>query len=100
VDGLTLAGARKQLLQEIGAPNGTDASITDADVAALMDQQLKVVLRQLRGGLESILGVLGGGAHGAEFALRAQAVAAPVSAKKAAPAKARTAPKKAGKAKK
>ena len=99
VDGLTLAGARKQLMQETGAPSSSPESVTDADVAAMMDQQAKRVLRELRGGLESILGVLGGKPNGsAEFSLRAPAVTPRVSKK---PAVAKHAPaKKAGKAKK
>lgn len=103
VDGLTLAGARKQLLQETGASNEADDGITDADVAALLDQQARGVLRELRGGLESILAVLSGGAAmgAGEFALSAQpaAVSPPRREVKKAAAKP-PAKKSAGKSKK
>ena len=104
VDGLTLAGARKQLLQETGAPSASADSITDADVAAMMDEQATKVLRELRGGLESILRVLTRsgqpGDAAAEFALRAQPAAAQTSRKKVSPAAKPASTRKAGKAKK
>lgn len=103
VDGLTLAGARKQLQQE-GAAAPADEAIGDADMAAMLNQQTRDSLRELRGGLEWILGVLNGrrGAADApaEFALRAQPAATPRAAKKpSAPVKAKPG-KKAAKGKK
>ncbi len=75
VDGLTLAGARKQLQQE-GGTRAAAAAIDDADVAAMLDEEARQSLRDIRGGLQWILGVLSGhGAAGAEqFVLRAQPV--------------------------
>ncbi len=56
IDGLTLAGARRQLGEE-KAPTTGDA-VTDADVAALMDGEVTKQLREVRRGLQWILGVL------------------------------------------
>jgi DNA-binding transcriptional MerR regulator len=104
VDGLTLAGARKQLLQEWGASSASPESIADADVAALMDRQTRQVLKELRGGLESILGVLTrngqAGESAVEFALRAQPAAVQPARKKVSPPARAVATKKAGRAKK
>lgn len=58
VDGLTLAGARKQLSAESGAPS--DDSIADADIAAMLDEQARQSLRDVRRGLQWVLGVLSG----------------------------------------
>ena len=58
VDGLTLAGARKQLMQE-GAVAAPDP-VRDVDVAAMLDEQARQSLRDVRGGLQWILGVLSG----------------------------------------
>jgi DNA-binding transcriptional MerR regulator len=58
VDGLTLAGARRQLSQE--GTVADDAAISDADVAALVDHEAKQSLRDVRRGLQWILGVLNG----------------------------------------
>lgn len=55
IDGLTLAGARRQLGEE--QPASAEA-VTDADVAALMDGALQQQLREVRRGLQWILGVL------------------------------------------
>jgi DNA-binding transcriptional MerR regulator len=58
VDGLTLAGARRRLGEEgLVAP---DEGISDADVAAMMDEQTRQNLRDVRRGLAWILGVLNG----------------------------------------
>jgi DNA-binding transcriptional MerR regulator len=56
IDGLTLAGARRQLGEE-KAPEAGEAVI-DADVAALMDGEVTKQLREVRRGLQWILGVL------------------------------------------
>jgi len=59
-EGLTLAGARRQLGQERRAPD-RDAPITDEDVAAMLDQEMRDSLRDVRRGLQWVLGVLSGG---------------------------------------
>jgi DNA-binding transcriptional MerR regulator len=56
VDGLTLAGARKQLGSE-GAVAVAE-TVEDADVAALVDEETRQHLRDVRRGLQWILGVL------------------------------------------
>ena len=58
VDGLTLAGARKQLNGEGRAPS--DETVTDEDVAKMMDEETRQHLRDVRRGLQWILGVLSG----------------------------------------
>jgi len=66
VDGLTLAGARRRLIEEGAAPaavdleQGSDDTITDADVAALVDKQTRKGLKDVRQGLGWILEVLNG----------------------------------------
>jgi DNA-binding transcriptional MerR regulator len=58
VDGLTLAGARKRMGEEgLVAP---EEEVTDADVAAMLDEQTRQNLRDVRRGLQWILGVLSG----------------------------------------
>jgi DNA-binding transcriptional MerR regulator len=58
VDGLTLAGARRRMGEEgLVAP---EEEISDADVAAMMDEQTRQNLRDVRRGLYWILGVLNG----------------------------------------
>jgi DNA-binding transcriptional MerR regulator len=59
-EGLTLAGARRQLGQERGEPQAEEA-ISDAEVAAMLDRETRDSLRDVRRGLEWILGVLSGG---------------------------------------
>jgi DNA-binding transcriptional MerR regulator len=61
VDGLTLAGARKRLHEEGSGP-AADDSIADADVAAMLDEATRDGLRDVKRGLQWILGVLSG--HG------------------------------------
>ena len=67
VDGLTLAGAQHQLVEEGVAPAAIDDTqtrddtITDADVAALVDKQTRKGLQDVRQGLGWILEVLNGG---------------------------------------
>jgi DNA-binding transcriptional MerR regulator len=58
-EGLTLAGARKQLGLERAAPP-PEAEITDADVAELLDHEMRTSLRDVRRGLQWVLGVLSG----------------------------------------
>ena len=60
VDGLTLAGARRRLTEEgLAAP---PEPVTNEEVAALLDSQVREHLRDVRRGLQWILGVLSG--HG------------------------------------
>jgi len=102
VDGLTLAGARKQLMQE-GAPAAADP-VSDLDVAAMLDDQARQSLRDVRGGLQWILSVLSGERDAADqFTLEAPAPpAARSTSRKAAPpsAKVKAPAKKAAKGKK
>jgi DNA-binding transcriptional MerR regulator len=63
VDGLTLAGARKQLaLEGDVVSDAIDESdvVVDADVASMLDQNLRRGLRDIRQGLQWMLGVLNG----------------------------------------
>jgi len=60
VDGLTLAGARRRLSEEGLAVS--DETVSDADVAALVDDEMRQHLREVRRSLQWMLGVLGGGA--------------------------------------
>jgi DNA-binding transcriptional MerR regulator len=84
VDGLTLAGARRRLSEE--APSPVEAPLADADVAAMLDGETRQLLHDVRRGLQSILGVLGGDRE-SEFVLRPVAPAA-ARAKKVTPTKA------------
>jgi DNA-binding transcriptional MerR regulator len=90
VEGLTLSGARRKLSEESPATTANDESVSDADVAALIDHETRRHLKTVRQGLQWILGVLAGsGASASDFVLT-PAVAAPAhghrSSKKAAPA--------------
>jgi DNA-binding transcriptional MerR regulator len=58
VDGLTLAGARRQLGDV--SPTLAGPTVSDADVAALIDDETRQHLRDVRRGLQWILGVLDG----------------------------------------
>src|SRR5689334_19120567 len=58
VDGLTLAGARKRLGLE-GGP-ASDEVVSNEDVAAMVDQETRQHLVDVRRGLQWILGVLSG----------------------------------------
>jgi DNA-binding transcriptional MerR regulator len=63
VDGLTLAGARKQMALEGSAspdPSDEGEEVADADVASMLDQNLRRGLRDVRQGLQWMLGVLNG----------------------------------------
>lgn len=70
VDGLTLAGARKQLMEE-GATAPPPEEVNDSDVAAMMDQAARTGLKDVKRGLQWIMGVLDGEGARNEFALRA-----------------------------
>jgi DNA-binding transcriptional MerR regulator len=83
VDGLTLAGARRRMGEEgLVAP---EEGISDADVAAMMDEQTRQNLRDVRRGLHWILGVLNGDGITAEDRVLTASPPAPVARK--APAK-------------
>ena len=63
VDGLTLGGARRRLVEEGSAAAEPDTeTITDEDVAAFVDRQTLKGLRDVRQGLGWILEVLNGSA--------------------------------------
>ncbi len=110
VDGLTLAGARKRLIEEgatTPAPADDAETITDEDVAAFVDKQTLKSLHDVRQGLGWILNVLDGGkANGAAASARPARVPSsaktarlkikPVRSAKAKPAKARAKSKPAG----
>lgn len=89
-DGLTLAGARKVMAEE-GATAPVAEDVEDSEVAAMMDEAVLSELRDVKDGLEWILGVLGGHTANGDFKLKAQRiVAAPAKnkiVKKAAPTK-------------
>ena len=73
VDGLTLAGARRQLSQEGLAVVENDETVSDADVAAMLDQQMRQNVLDVRRGLQWILGVLNGeGVSPEDFVLVAE----------------------------
>jgi DNA-binding transcriptional MerR regulator len=97
VDGLTLAGARRRLGEEAPAEREAAEAVADADVAALIDGEMREQLRSMRRGLQWILGVLAGeGASASDFVLTAtpppakvaKVVARPVKAAKPAAKKA------------
>jgi DNA-binding transcriptional MerR regulator len=76
VDGLTLAGARRRLSEEGFGAIAEDATVVDADVAAMIDTETRQQLRDVRRGLQWILGVLSGeGATAADYVLTAPTVA-------------------------
>jgi len=83
VDGLTLAGARKQLNAESPAP--IDETVSDADVAAMINEDARRGLSDIRRGLQWILGVLSGeGLTPEDFVLRAEPAGARVPSRKPA----------------
>ena len=86
VDGLTLAGARKQLSAEgLAQP---EESVSDADVAAMVDQQMRGNLMDVRRGLQWILGVLNGdGVAPEDFVLVAEPSSGRPRARAKAPAR-------------
>jgi DNA-binding transcriptional MerR regulator len=98
VDGLTLAGARKQLTGEGSAPS--DEIVTDADVAAMIDDTTRQHLRDVKRGLQWILGVLSGkGITPEDRVLHAAPARAMATSRHASPAKRSPAPKAAAKKK-
>ena len=90
VDGLTLAGARRQLSQEGLAAVESDETVSDADVAAMVDQQMRQNVMDVRRGLQWILGVLNGeGVSPEDFVLVAERPTASRSARAAGKSPAR-----------
>ena len=85
VDGLTLAGARKRLHEEGGTTPADEETVTDADVAAMLDSDTRQGLRDVRRGLQWILGVLDGEGVAAEDRILAAPTRSPRSSR--APAK-------------
>jgi len=68
VEGLTLAGARRQLSEEdpglVSVEASDDGEVADSEVAALLDRTVRNNLREVKSGLQWILGVLNGGGSG------------------------------------
>ena len=62
VEGLTLAGARRQLAEEGVIATGAEPTdeVEESEVASLMDQQLLQSMRDVRQGLRWIIGMLDG----------------------------------------
>jgi DNA-binding transcriptional MerR regulator len=87
-EGLTLAGARKVMAEE-GATAPVAEEVEDSEVAAMMDEAVLSELRDVKNGLEWILGVLGGHTANGDFKLQAPRIkSAPkkmAAQKKAAP---------------
>lgn len=74
-EGLTLSGARKRLVEE-GVTAAAD-EVSDDDVAALVDSEMRDSLRAVRRGLHWMLGVLSGdGTTPEDFVLVAEAPSA------------------------
>ena len=92
VDGLTLAGARRQLGETSRSSRSPepDDTVPDAEIAALADDEMRGHLRDVRRGLQWILGVLSGDenveAAAAPFTLSVRP--APASSKRTAVKKA------------
>ena len=83
-EGLTLAGARKRLIEESGAPAPSD-EVSDDEVVAALDEEMRQGLRDVRRGLQWMLGVLSGGGVGPEdFVLIAEPATRRAKAKKPA----------------
>jgi DNA-binding transcriptional MerR regulator len=74
VDGLTLAGVRRRMMEEGLAAPPVD-EVASADVAAMIDNETRQHLRDVRRGLQWILGVLQGeGVTPEDFVLRSERV--------------------------
>jgi DNA-binding transcriptional MerR regulator len=90
VDGLTLAGARKRLGDE-GLLRTEAPAVEDADVAALVDEETRQHLRDVRRGLQWILGVLSDQGVTPEDRVLVAAPASRASAPRPSPASAKKA---------
>jgi DNA-binding transcriptional MerR regulator len=101
VDGLTLAGARRQLNEE--SPGIDSGPVSDAEMAGLLNESTRQELLSVRRGLSWILGVLNGnGASPEDFVLKAphadsRRAAAPDPKRAAAGKAARSKPARASK---
>ena len=74
VDGLTLAGARRRLSEDMPAPTATSdvGSVSDSEFADLLNETTRQELLNVRRGLSWILGVLSGnGVTPEDFVLKA-----------------------------
>jgi DNA-binding transcriptional MerR regulator len=81
-DGLTLAGARRRLSDEGLVP--AEEAVQDADVAAMIDDETRQQLRDVRRGLTWILGLLSGSeATPGDYVLTAERAAAAVATREA-----------------
>ena len=99
VDGLTLAGARRRLSEEGLSPG--EEEVRDADVAAMIDGETRQELRNVRRGLQWILGVLSGqGVTAEDFVLTGERGRTTTQARSAAPPKRKVKPVKAAAKKK
>ena len=80
VEGLTLAGARRKITEAEGRAEEPDA---EALLPALLSDEVKAGIREIRRGLESLLQMLSAeprGRDGADFALQPQADLTPAKA--------------------
>lgn len=81
VEGLTLAGARRKIIEAEGPVEEPDA---ESMLPALLSAEVKNGILEIRRGLQSLLAMLsadpGQGSEAAEFALQADAGTAPVKA--------------------
>lgn len=93
VDGLTLAGARRKLQDESPMAAVVAEPVSDADLTSMMDEAARKGLREVKSGLQWIMGVLGGEPAPHSFALTPQDAPAP-AAKAAKPAARKPAGKK------
>jgi len=85
-EGLTLAGARRRLAEEGALP--AEEPVADEDVAAYLDQELRLHLRDVRRGLQWVLGVLDGeGVTPEDFVLMADSPDRPGAKRGKSPAK-------------
>jgi DNA-binding transcriptional MerR regulator len=99
VDGLTLAGARRRLSEEGLGPG--EEEVRDADVAAMIDGETRQELRNVRRGLQWILGVLSGqGVTAEDFVLTAERGRTAAQTRSAPPPKRKVKPVKAAARKK
>ena len=79
-EGLTMAGVRRRLAEEAGALEAPPDA--DLDLSAVVDLETRQRLREVRQGLQWILGVLSNGATGgrSDFVLQAETANAAAAA--------------------
>lgn len=94
VDGLTLAGARKRLMEEGSVPTPVE-DVSDADVTAMMDEAARTGLKNVKRGLQWIMSVLERETGSRDFELSAPAAPVVRAGKPAAKAPAKKTPAKA-----